>query len=258
MMNKQEIWHGDCLELMKNIPDKSVDLVILDPPYNIGAAKWDKIENYLEWMKRIITLSLLKLKDSGSFYMWGMSKNNDFLRLKIWLDEQDKFIFRNWVVWIHDVKIHRKPNNSFLTKHEDLLFYSSDKAIFNQMRDDPPENQLKIFKGKYNDDFFVDRSNLPPSQQKIFKNGLQLGSPVKSWWKGPANKSNGKTIKHAGYKSEWVSERIIKASSKKYDLVLIPFAGSGTECLAAKNLNRQFIGIEEEKEYYDICVERLK
>ena len=44
-----KLLHGDCLELMKDIPDKSVDLILCDPPYNIGKAKWDKIPSYIEW-----------------------------------------------------------------------------------------------------------------------------------------------------------------------------------------------------------------
>lgn len=257
MINK--IHCDDCLNAMKKLERNTADLAVLDPPYNIGADKWDKIENYFSWMKEVLFETIRILKPNGSLYLWGTSQNNDFLKLKIFLDEnQNELFFRNWIVWVHDVKIHKKLSNKFLTKHEDLLFYSGNNATFNQVRDNPPDLQLKIFDGRYDENFFVKKENLPPSQQKIFKNGLQLGSPAKSWWKGPANKSNGKTIKHAGYKSEWVCERIILSSSNKGDLVLVPFCGSGTECLVAKRLGRRFIGIEKEKEYFLMANERLK
>ncbi|MEK6880935.1 MAG: DNA methyltransferase [Nanoarchaeota archaeon] len=258
MLDINNIFWGDCFDKMQDIDNESIDLIILDPPYNINADYWDNVSKYYQWMAQVLNHSLRVLKSNGSLYLWGTSKNNDFLKLKIWLDEtQKKVVFKNWIVWIHDVKIHRKLKDRFLTKHEDLLFYSGDRAIFNPIRDRPPEQQLKIFKGKYDNNFFVEQSKLPPSQQKIFKNGLQLGSPAKSWWKGPANQSNGKIIKHAGYKSEWVCERIINVSSNKNSLVLIPFAGSGTECFCCKKLNRNFIGIEKEKEYIDIAKARI-
>ena len=62
--------HGDCLELIKDIPDKSVDLILTDPPYNIGKAKWDKIPNYIEWCGKWFIECQRVLKDNGSFYWW--------------------------------------------------------------------------------------------------------------------------------------------------------------------------------------------
>ena len=236
------IYNEDCLEGMKKLEDKTFDLAILDPPYNVGADKWDNIENYFEWMKEIIKETRRLLKDEGSFYFWGMTKNNDFLRLKLWMDEEINLDFKNWIVWVHECKIHKKLNDRYLTKHEDLLFYAGDKNTFNHVRDIPSPFQLQIFKNKYDENFFVDREKLPPSQQKIFKNGLQLGSPAKSWWKGDSNVSNTKDKKlkkFAGYKSEWVCNRIIEVSSNENDKILVPFVGTGTECLCAKNLNRE-------------------
>ena len=189
-----------------------------------------------------------------------MSKNNDFLKIKIWLDETfDKVKFKNWIVWIHEVKIHKKLTDRFLTKHEDLLFYAGKNNTFNIQRDDPPEFQLKMHKNRYDQNFFVKNDDLPPSQQRIFKTGLQLGSPAKSWWKGPSNQSNAKEIvKFAGYKSEWVCERIIRTSSNEGDKILIPFGGSGTECVVAKRLGRLFWSCEIDKSHYDIAFNRIE
>ena len=251
----------DCLTGMRSLDSKTFDLAILDPPYNINADKWDNIPDYLYWMQDVLTETLRLLKDNGSLYLWGMTKNNDFLRLKLWLDESSKdIVFKNWIVWIHECKIHRKLQDRYLTKHEDLLFYAGKNNTFNIVRDNPTNIQLNIFKGKYDENFFVKRDNLPISQQKIFKNGLFLGSPAKSWWKGDSNISNSKDKdlrKFAGYKSEYVCDRIIKVSSNPGDLILVPFAGTGTECVVAKKLGRDFVGYELDKERYDICLNRL-
>jgi DNA modification methylase len=259
MIDINTLYNEDCLITMSKMENQTVDLVILDPPYNVNAADWDRIENYFEWMKSVIQESFRILKPHGSFYLWGMTKNNDFLRLKLWIDDYIKdFEFNNWIVWVHDVKIHRQIEHKFLVKHEDLLFYSGKNNTFNLTRDLPPEFQLKMHKGRYDENFFIEREKLPPSQQKIFKKGLQLGSPAKSWWKGPANQSASKKYKKfAGYKSEWVCERIVSVSSNEGDLVYIPFVGTGTECLACKNLNRNFIGSEINEERFNLSVERL-
>jgi len=159
---------------------------------------------------------------------------------------------------LHECKIHKRPQNNFIIKHEDVLFYSGDNATFNLVRDEPPPFQLKMHKGKYDENYYVPREKLFPSQQKIFKNGLQMGSPAKSWWKGPSNQSASKKYKKfMGYKSEWVCNRIISASSNAGDCVLIPFAGYGTECVECIKLSRVYIACEINKEHYEIAKDRI-
>jgi site-specific DNA-methyltransferase (adenine-specific) len=90
--------HGDCLELMKDIPDKSVDLILTDPPYNIGKAKWDKIPNYVEWCGKWFVECQRVLKDNGSFYWW----HNDMVQiaqLMEWLRVNTGFVFNSFVIW---------------------------------------------------------------------------------------------------------------------------------------------------------------
>ena len=256
------IIHNDFLKECKSLPSDYFDLIIIDPPYNVNAAKWDNIENYYYWLKNVVIRCHRMLKPTGSLYLWGMSKNKDFLKIKIFMDESsliNKIEFKNWIVWVHDVKIHKKPTDKYLIKHEDLLFYSGKNATFNIVRDEPPEFQLKMHSGKYDKNYFIAREKLFPSQQKIFKNGLQLGSPAKSWWKGPANISKGKKEKKfAGYKSEWVCNRIIKVSSKENDNILIPFGGNGTECCECIKLRRNFLSYEINTERYKLSRNKIK
>ncbi len=97
-MNKIDLLHGDCLELMKDIPDKSVDLILTDPPYNIGKAKWDKIPNYIEWCGKWFIECQRVLKDNGSFYWW----QNDMVqiaKLMGWLMDNSEFVFNSFIIW---------------------------------------------------------------------------------------------------------------------------------------------------------------
>ncbi len=92
------IYQGDCLELMKAIPDGSIDLICIDPPYNIGKAEWDKIDNYIDWMGLVFYECERVLKDNGSFYFF----HNDFLqivKLQNWLNQNSQFIFKQLIVW---------------------------------------------------------------------------------------------------------------------------------------------------------------
>ena len=89
---------GDCLELMKDIPDGSVDLVLTDPPYNIGKGKWDKIPNYIEWCGKWLKECQRILKPSGTLYLW----HNDIEQsseLVVWIKNNTDFVFNSMNVW---------------------------------------------------------------------------------------------------------------------------------------------------------------
>ena len=93
-----KLLEGDCLELMQEIPDKSVDLILTDPPYNIGKAKWDKIPNYIEWCGKWFKECERLLKDNGSFYFW----HNDMVQiaqLMEWIRQNTRFVFNSFCVW---------------------------------------------------------------------------------------------------------------------------------------------------------------
>ena len=93
-----QIIQGDCLEVMKEMPDKSVDLILTDPPYNIGKAKWDKIDNYIEWMGEVFIQCQRVLKDNGSFY-WFHNDMPQIAKLMLWLEENTSFVFKQMITW---------------------------------------------------------------------------------------------------------------------------------------------------------------
>ena len=114
-LNKEiNLIQGDCLEKMKEIPDKSIDLVLIDPPYNINKADWDKwktVNAYVEFMGQVFLECQRVLKDNGSFYFF----HNDFLQivgLQNWINKNTKFKFRQLLVWNKRFKEAR--NKGFL------------------------------------------------------------------------------------------------------------------------------------------------
>lgn len=105
------LYHGDCLEVMQDIPDKSIDLILTDPPYNIGKAKWDKIPNYIEWCGKWFKECERLLKDNGSFYFW----HNDMVQiaqLVEWIRQNTRFVFKQMVVW--NKRFNGSPSKGFL------------------------------------------------------------------------------------------------------------------------------------------------
>lgn len=218
----QEMWHGDCLELMKDIPDKSVDMVLTDPPFKMTKNGKSCRPNYMpasstetffkspllkpeDWMSECFRI----LKDQTHFYTFcNINDIQEYLNVA----SKVGFQLHNIIDMIKDTKM---PNRWYLKYTERILFFRKGKAK---------------------------RINDPTSRDYFFVNTPTLKS--------------GK--RHPTEKPLTLVEKLISNSSNEGDLIVDLFVGGGTTLLAAKNLNRQFIGIEKEEEYYNICLERLK
>jgi len=133
MLNLNEVHLGDSLELLKGIPDKSIDLVLTDPPYNIRKAEWDKWktkESYIEWCGQWITECQRVLKDNGSFY----SFHNDMTQISMlmeWVRKNTRFVFKSFITvnktsnnYIIDLYGSQKHFRNYLNIAEYCLFYT--------------------------------------------------------------------------------------------------------------------------------------
>ncbi len=110
-METDIIYNEDCLTGLSKIPNKSIDLIVIDPPYNIKKDSWDDIKNYEEWMKKVILELQRVLKDNGSFYMFHseMEVVADFMNF---LKNETNFIFRQFIVW--NKRFDGSPRKGFL------------------------------------------------------------------------------------------------------------------------------------------------
>ena len=101
MTENYKLYHGDCLEKIKLLDDKSVDLIVIDPPYNIKKAKWDSwktVDDYVKFMGKVFLQCQRVLKDNGSFYFF----HNDFMQiveLQNWINKNTNFIFNSFIIW---------------------------------------------------------------------------------------------------------------------------------------------------------------
>lgn len=236
-----EVWHGDCLELMQNIPDKSVDMILCDLPYGTTQCKWDSVldlESLWEQYKRLVhNYSAIVLTGSQPFSSRLVSSNYDMFRYS----------------WVWDKHIPRGMSQAKyqpMRKHEDILVFSHQYPLryypIMIERDKPVkvknyQKQTDSFHGKYKDN----------SKTYVYTHKNPDSIIVGCW---EANKGK----KHPTQKPVSLMEYLIKTYTNEGDLVLDNCAGSGTTLVAAKNTGRKYLGIEKEKKYYDICLERLK
>lgn len=252
MLELNNIYNTDCIEGLKLLPDESVDLIIADPPYFNIYGDFDFVfesqEQYLNWCKQWILECRRVLKPSGTFYLWGaigIKKGLSFPKLAIWIEEENVFNIVNWITQ-RNTKI-RANYKGFPQAREELLFCVKDKKTFtwNPSYTDEPNTRKdlqsngKPRKNKYKrcTDVWFDIAEANQSSKERFK------------------MDNGKNFPTV--KALKLCKRIIEASSNKEDTILVPFVGSGSECVSAKMLGRNYIGFEINKEYIEIANERL-
>ncbi len=263
-METNIIYCGDCLVKLKDIPDESIDLIYIDPPFSSNrnyVAFWkeqekrhfeDRFENvkaYLDYMLPRIKELYRVLSPKGSFYYhcdWHASHY-----IKMLLDREDLFGYRNFrneIAWCY--RQGGRSNRMFGRKHETILFYTkSDKWVFNAEQIRIPYHGTGGYqtsgkgvtvkgktykphpKGKIPEDWW-DIPNLPPMDKR------RLGYPTQ--------------------KPEALLERITKASSNEGDIVLDAFCGCGTTLVTAQREKRKWIGIDISPTACRVMAKRLQ
>lgn len=243
MIELDKIYNMDCVEGMKQIPNKYVDLILTDMPYNNLNFNW------IDECKRI-------LKNNGSIYV--QTDYRSVAELKLYMDKQ--FIFKNWIVWCYK-GIPRKTN-TYQKVHDDILFYTiSNDYTWNQQYQPPSESTIKRWKKYADKNGIVPKEKLTPSMRNRNRTMIIKDTPCRDWWDDISvinmkDTGNNKKL-HPFQKPIDLSNRIIKTSSNKNDVILDCFLGSGTTIISCLNLNRHYIGFEINKKYYDICIDRI-
>ncbi len=235
---KNVIYNESCVDTFKKISDKALDLIIADPPYFEIFGEfdfvWKNVEEYIEWCKIWIRESERTLKDTGSLFLWGaMGFNKGFAlpRLAQWIEEEKLLKVNNWITQRNTRG--RGIKRGFMQAREELLFLvKSDSFFWNASYTNEKSNRRdlgangKPRKNEYKrvSDVWIDITEASQSSKERFHY---------------LNGESFPTVKP--YAS---AKRILECSTKENDLVYIPFAGSGTEIKACKDLNRNWIASE--------------
>ena len=253
---KLDILYNKSSELMSEIPDKSVDLMVTSPPYNIGISygnKWEdrKIvsskgakyedsmseEAYRTMLKNVFNETKRVLKDDGQ--IWVNIKNryiDDQIVPPFWILEyfQDMFL-KNIVIWNFDWG--GSTNTRFCSRYEHVFFFT---------------------KHKKNYTFNLEDVKIPALNYRPDRYKSQLKNPSDVWKISLVSGNSIERTNHPAQYPEELMERIIKTGTKPGGIVLDPFMGSGTTAVAAKKLLRHYIGYDTNREYIKIAEERIK
>lgn len=230
-----KLFKGDAIEILKKIEPKSVDLIFADPPYNLSGENyltcksgkiakcnkgtWDQIKDIHEFNKKWVEECIRVLKDTGTIWISGTLHNHPSIGV----------ILKQLNLWIINDIIWFKPNappliqkNRFVPSTEVIWVASKSKRYY------------------FNYEI-----------AKRISNGKQM----RNLWEIPAERHK---TSHPTEKPEKLLERIVLIGSKEGDSILDPFMGSGTTGVVAKRLNRNFIGIEIDENYFGIAKKRIE
>lgn len=234
---KREIWHGDCLELLKDIDANSIDFICIDPPYGLTALKWDSIVSF----------------DS----LWP-----EFNRVGKKGYVTAIFGCQPFTTKVISSNINNFKYCWYWNKNQGTNFFHAKRMPIRKVE------EISIFGGKTYNPQITD-GHVPTNSAKGCSNGkVYHGTNTRDYKGGkttrfPDNILNFKCVDnysriHPSQKPIKLLEYLIKTYTQESDVVLDCFFGSASTLLAAKNLNRQFVGIEKDEEYFKAGLNRLK
>lgn len=314
--------NGDCLQELTKLENNSVDLVLIDPPYNIGKDKWDKwktVELYVDFLRKVFLELQRVLKDNGSFYFF----HNDFIQIveiQNMINKDTDLIFKQFIVW--NKRFNEAKNKGFLDGFievnslrnyqkmaEYCLFYTFQDETGRKKVDYDLNNYKSLREysksiqdyinlnlksitniiGRKVEHFFYHSSSqfsLPTEQTykelteyfnlkefsgyKEYEELRKEYEELRQEYESQRYTFNNQKTHHSVWNYEIASkeghitpkptellENIIKHSSNEDDVVLDCFMGSCSTGVACKNLNRNFIGIELDENYFEIAKRRI-
>jgi len=242
--NLNQIVQGDCLELLSKIPSDSIDVTFADPPFNLkkkynGYEDSLEFKEYINWCEEWIREMVRVTKPTGSIFLHNIPK---WLTFYVGILNKHAH-FRHWIAW----NAPTSPMGKTLQpNHYGILFYtkSEKKAKVYELRMPHERERKTTFLRK---DYGGKKAGLHP-----------FGPLISDIW------FDIHRIKHSKYRNQHpcqlpvhLLERIILLTTDENDVVLDPFIGTGTTAVAAKKLNRKYVGFELDREYIKIAQDNL-
>ncbi len=227
---------GDAVRELRKLPDKSINLIVTDPPYNLNknyGMNQDNLEfnEYLEFSREWLKEAYRVLSDNGSLYVFMGMKYISYVYSI--LEQEIGMHFNSWITWFYTQGIGK--TKGFSPRHDDILLFTKHptKFVFN-----------------------LDDIRIP---QKFYRsvNNMRGANPGNVWEFSHMHYCNKNRKKHPTQKPEALYERMILASSNEGETVLDPFLGSGTLLRVCQQTGRKGIGIDNNPEYIKMANERL-
>ena len=237
-MSNINLYQGDCLELMKEIKDKSIDMILCDLPYGTTHCKWDVVIPFDKLWKQYNRV----IKDNGVIVLFGSEPFSSHLRLSNLQNYKYDWIWKKTKAqgFLNSKKMPLKDYENICVFYKKLPMYNPQGIIYGDFKNDrkSKHNKGEDVYGKERE-FGISHISNFPKQIIEFSN------------------SSGKGQLHPTQKPVDLLEYLIKTYTNEGDLVLDNCMGSGSTGVACKNLNRSFIGIELDEKYFKIAKERI-
>lgn len=245
---KREVVHGDCVAEMRKLSDGEFNLIIADPPYNLNKdfGPWKESERrseWKDWTRQWLSEARRVLSDQGNIFVYGIHHHQCWVQCIMF---ELGFMYRRQIIWYYENGFAGYGKRSLNACYEPLLWFSkSDRYIYHTIRE-PYMSQERL-------------------KHKIIKNGKVWiphpdGRMAGDVWAFPTlagRRFRDEKVDHPTQKPLSISKRIVRHFSNAGDTVLVPFAGSGTECVAAVAEGRGYFGIELNPSYLKIAEQRL-
>lgn len=243
-----EIIHRDCIDGMKQLPDEAFNLIVADPPYNLNKdfGIWKEAERkgqWHDWTKRWLGEAFRLLSNQGNIFVYGIHHHQCWVQCMMY---EIGFEYRRQIIWYYENGFAGYGKRSLNACYEPLLWFSkTSDYIYHPVRE-PYMSQERL-------------------KHKITKNGKVWtphpdGRMAGDVWAFPTlagRRFRDEKVDHPTQKPLSISRRIVKHFSDPGDTVLVPFVGSGSECVAAKLEGRGYLGFEINPEYIAIADKRL-
>jgi DNA modification methylase len=242
------VHQGDCLQLLRSLPSSSAQLIIADPPYNIGpkfgvTKEWIHDPTWLDWCTDWMSEAERILTDDGNLFIYGIHHYLCMIHVRLY---EMGLSYRRQIIWHYEngFSSHRR---NLATHYEPILWFSKN-----------PDSYFREIREPYKS---TDRL-----RHKITKNGKEWtphpdGRLAGDVWSFPTlagRRFRDEKVDHPTQKPLSLTDRIVCHFSEPESLVVVPFAGSGTECVSAHRNGRDFWASEIKPEYVALTRSRLR
>lgn len=234
-MNPIDLRCGDALILFNQIENESIDLIIADPPYNLGKDYGNnhdlkRFDDYLDFTRAWLTQTKRALKPEGSIYVFMGVRFISYLYAI--LERELGMLFNSWIVWHYTQGMGK--TRGFSPRHDDILFFNkSGDFVFN-----------------------LDDVRVPQKYYRA-RNNMRGANPSDVWRFSHVHYSEPNRQNHPTQKPEGLIERMVLSSSNPDGTILDPFSGSGTTLRVCQQLGRKAIGFEINPDYIQMTRNRL-
>lgn len=245
-------YHGlfieDAVKFLKKLPDSSVQLVLIDPPYNLDLDTWDTFENYLEWAKQWLDEIHRVLKDSGSCVIFGGFqyqdlKKGDLLEVLHYARHNTKLRFTNLVIWYY--KNGMSAHRFFANRHEEAVWFSKTKAYY---------FDLDSVRAPYDEE----SKKMALRDKRLIPENIEKGkNPTNVWEIGRLSGNSDERVGHPTQKPLEIIRRFVKSLSYPGSLVLDFFAGSGTTGRVCIEEGRNSILVDNDPQFVEYFKKHL-